>query len=158
MVFKFLRTVTAAMEDQGQDLWHREAVAELKRQVAEQAFTSIRDVLESHRNGGVDAGDQDTKSNNHDESQEAATEHEAPTSKNDFLRDHQTQLLFDTFYLGDALAQRDRDRDASGDDAAKAVSQILEERLQFSEDAIKALRARAGGYWTRTRLLFGLLD
>jgi hypothetical protein len=156
MVFKFLRALTAAMEDQGQDLWHREAVEELKRQVAEQVFTSIRDALDADGNGEVDAGERDAESNNHEESQEEATEPETRTLKNDLLRDHQTQLLFDTFYLGDALAQRDRD--ASDDDAAKAVSRLLEERLQFSEDAIKALRARAEGYWTRTRLLFGLLD
>lgn len=159
MMFRFLRELTAAMEQQGQDLWNPDAVDEMKRQLVEQVVPDVRGVLSEMPISGSDqpvSNPDHTQESDDAEHESAPATESPPAQESDALQDCKIQLLFDLLYLSQALELRTPHSSGDDDDnSIKSVMNMLQE--EHGSPDTQSLATRAQEYWTRTQLLFGLL-
>ncbi|KAJ5717666.1 hypothetical protein N7488_003312 [Penicillium malachiteum] len=164
--FKFLRQLTAVMDEAGTDLWDPSTVSVLKTELQHNFETAIGSTLDAMtawgsaegKNADSPAADDQSK----EDTGEKSNDQENPTSPIadtiaakedlshlDILQDWQVQLLFDSRFLSNML----------GNPTTQLAGVI--ERIQNSMESdaatIKAIQKGAAEYWNRTELLFGLL-
>lgn len=163
--FKFLRRLTATMDESGPDLWDPSTVRVLKTTLAKQLEKTLSLTLEelegweASSKAIVDSEPKDEESATEGDKEEKAADGTTDTVDADAekpadappaeaLHDWKVQLFFDALYLANML----------GDPTQLAD---VVERVQKSADpslaAAKAIRKSSQEYWKRTELLFGLL-
>jgi hypothetical protein len=162
--FKFLRRLTATMDESGPDLWDPSTVQVLKNALEKQLAKSLGSTLEELESWDTSteaipkpetkdeeaAENGDKKDNGSDTDPDPLVTVEKPTDapEAEALGDWKVQLLFDALYLANMLG-----------DSTQLADVV--ERVQRSADpsvvAAKAVRKSAQEYWKRTELLFGLL-
>jgi DNA-binding protein YbaB len=154
--FKYLRRLTATMDENGSDLWDPSTVKVLKEALQrhlENALGSALEELEAWKPENKDAKPaQNGEEKGNDSSTETETETAEPNSPSpshtELLRDWKVQLFFDTMYLANML----------GDTTQLAgVADRVQKSAAPSAEAVKAVRKFALEYWKRTEMLFGLL-
>ncbi|KAJ5720960.1 uncharacterized protein N7483_008894 [Penicillium malachiteum] len=164
--FKFLRQLTAVMDEAGTDLWDPSTVSVLKTELHQNFENAIGSTLDDMTAWGSaerkiedspaadDQSKGDVKENSNDQENPTSpspdtTQAKEDISQVDVLRDWQVQLLFDSTYLANML----------GNPTTQLAGVI--ERIQNSmeSDAAteKGIQKGAVEYWNRTELLFGLL-
>ncbi|KAJ5809261.1 uncharacterized protein N7503_001479 [Penicillium pulvis] len=159
--FKFLRHLTANMDENGFDLWDPSTVKVLKGELQKQLENSIGSTLDgmgtwqtqnqttpnSEKNvekGEKDGGEEETEK----QDQPTNVQTEDAAAHADTLRDWKIQLLFDTIYLANML----------GDPTQLAgVAERIRNSAELKTEAAKSIHKGAAEYWKRTELLFGLL-
>ena len=161
--FKYLRRLTAIMDESGSDLWDPSTVKILKEALQKQLDAKINTTLEElqswsspNKSSEVSATkDDSTKTNDKpDESEDKSngedTKADDPddSSRADTIRDWKIQLFFDSVYLAHML----------GDPAQlEDVTIRVQKSAEPSPDTMKTMKKMAEEYWKRTELLFGLL-
>jgi hypothetical protein len=152
--FKYLRRLTATMDENGSDLWDPSTVKVLKEALQrhlESALGSALEELEAWKpENKDDKPAQNGEGKGNDSSTETGTETAEPNSPShtELLRDWKVQLLFDAMYLANML----------GDTTQLAgVADRVQKSAAPSAEAVKAVRKFAQEYWKRTEMLFGLL-
>jgi hypothetical protein len=162
--FKFLRRLTATMDESGSDLWDPSTVRVLKDALEKQLNKSLDSTLQqlegwetpteaiSKTESTVEeaAENGDKKKNGAGTAPETVNTVEKPAdaSQAEALHDWKVQLLFDALYLANML----------GDSTQLAdVVERIQKSAAPSVTATKAIRKSAQEYWKRTELLFGLL-
>lgn len=160
--FKFLRHLTATMDENGFDLWDPSTVKVLKGELQKQLEISIGSTLndmgtwktqiqitpnsEKSKERGEKDGEEGEKEEQ-DDSTDDQTKDDA--SHANTLRDWKIQLLFDTIYLANML----------GDPTQLAgVAERVQNSAELSTEAVKSIQKGAAEYWKRTELLFSLLS
>ncbi|KKA25381.1 hypothetical protein T310_0559 [Rasamsonia emersonii CBS 393.64] len=153
--FKFLRRLTETMEEFGPDLWSPSSVRVVKEKLNKIISDSFMTELEglkdpSHTNEKV------VNSELNSEAAEDGTDKKQSSNSDNTSsldpRDWKIQLLFDAFYLRDALSI-----EISDAPNLNTVTEKLRDEIEKSNEIIEALRKAAHEYWKRTELLFGLL-
>ncbi|KAJ5127658.1 hypothetical protein N7448_008437 [Penicillium atrosanguineum] len=159
--FKYLRRLTATMDENGSDLWDPSTVKVLKESLQKHLETALGSTLEELEawkpeiNEPKTQGDKDAQNGDEEEDAENSPETETETtelpnspSHTEVLHDWKVQLFFDAMYLANMLG-----------DATQLAG--VAERVQKSAgpgaEAVKAMRKLAQEYWKRTEMLFGLL-
>ncbi|KAG5297061.1 Vps51 superfamily domain-containing protein [Histoplasma ohiense] len=170
--FRLLRGLATAMERQGPDLWNPSAVDILKNKLRQTISSCISlDFEKSTHNVRSDAkrpiqNEQQPTSEtpNGDDSTEATvtdTTHKATTQADvccpEVLRDRKIQLVFDVFYLGEALSMRNTGRPQAEDHISSIVELVKKDVELDGDTELAILESRAHEYWKQTQLLFGLL-
>lgn len=160
--FRYLRRLTATMDENGSDLWDPSTLKVLKESLQKHLETALGSILEELEAWKPEAkepksqGDKEAQDDGEEKDAEHSTETETTESAElphspshtEVLRDWKVQLFFDAMYLANML----------GD-----VTQLagVAERVQKSADpgaeAVKAVQKLAQEYWKRTEMLFGLL-
>ncbi|KAJ5280087.1 hypothetical protein N7478_005459 [Penicillium angulare] len=165
--FRFLRNLTATLDENGSDLWDPSTVTVLKGELHKQletAITAVFDEMKSWDNAskittetpvteksGEENGSEGgaAKEDSANEDADSKPEEAEDTSQKDIHQDWKIQLLFDTTYLANML----------GDPTTQLAGVV--DRIQKSADpsaeAVKSIQESAAEYWKRTELLFGLL-
>ncbi|KAJ5674703.1 uncharacterized protein N7477_004637 [Penicillium maclennaniae] len=160
--FKYLRRLTATMDEKGSDLWDPSTVKVLKQLLQkhlEISLGSVLDELEAWKPKTKESksnGDKEVQNGGEEKDAETSTETEtaetpelpnAP-SHTEILRDWKVQLFFDAMYLANML----------GDATQLAgVAERVQKSAEPSAEAVKAVRKLAQEYWKRTEMLFGLV-
>ncbi|OJD21489.1 hypothetical protein ACJ73_07171 [Blastomyces percursus] len=170
--FKLLQKLVTMMEQQGRDLWNPSAVGVLKNKLHKMISSSISADLEK---SSTDSAASDAKSpiqNEHqssnripnDDSVPEATVTELPQEptnpadiSSEVWRDRKIQLVFDVFYLDEALSMRNGRHPQAEDDLGSIVELVRKDTDLDSDMALRTLESRAQEYWKQTQLLFGLL-
>lgn len=159
--FKYLRRLTATMDESGSDLWDPSTVKVLKEALRKHLETALGSTLEEleawkpNTKGFKSESKDDTSAQDDGEEKDAEDSQDTEPiiesnspSHTEVLRDWKIQLFFDAMYLANMLG-----------DASQLAG--VAERVQKSADpnaqAVKAVRKLAQEYWKRTELLFGLL-
>ncbi|CAL5868603.1 uncharacterized protein PFLUO_LOCUS2830 [Penicillium psychrofluorescens] len=162
LTFKFLRHLTATMDETGPDLWDPSTLLILKSTLQEQleeAITSALKDLDTSRipeakpelNGDQPAHEdpqEETKSRNEGESPKSEAHTADAPSQAEILRDWKLQLFFDSLYLAEMLGDSEK--------LAGAIEKA-QKGAELSAPVVKTTRNLAQDYWKRTELLFGLL-
>ena len=163
--FKFLRRVTATMDDIGMDLWDPSTVHALKEELQTQLNQSLGSTLDNIETWKFDSGavespdkktDGITESNEgredvvgtNDQRTRADSEQFEGATGAEVLRDWKMQVLFDTVYLTNMLG---------GSFKLAGVMDRVQESNDLSPEIVKTIQKFARDYWKRTELLFGLL-
>lgn len=160
--FKYLRRLTAIMDENGSDLWDPSTVRVLKEALQKQLESLINttlDELESWKSPNKSSAaseikEEESKDEKSDETEpESNEENNKPEDPNDSsgadtLRDWKIQLFFDAVYLTHMLGDPTQLADVIG---------RVQKSAEPSSDMLKAMRKMAQEYWKRTELLFGLL-
>ncbi|KAJ6088393.1 hypothetical protein N7486_009654 [Penicillium sp. IBT 16267x] len=160
--FRFLRHLTATMDESGFDLWDPSTVKVLKCELQKHLETSIGSTLDDmatwkpqskikpspEKNEEKDEKDgEEEEKEKQDEPTDLQTDDDA--SHADTLRDWKIQVFFDTIYLANLL----------GDPTQLAgVAERVQKCAEISVEAVKSIQKGAAEYWKRTELLFGLLS
>ncbi|KAJ5667382.1 hypothetical protein N7507_003246 [Penicillium longicatenatum] len=159
--FKFLRHLTATMDENGVDLWDPSTVKVLKGELQKRLETSIGSMLDDMGiwKNAIETTSSPEKSEEKGEKNYEAEENkerdesidpkiEDDASHANALRDWKIQLFFDTIYLANML----------GDPTQLAgVAERVQKSAELSAEAVKSIQKGAAEYWKRTELLFGLL-
>lgn len=161
--FKYLRRLTAIMDESGSDLWDPSTVKILKEALQKQLDTKINTTLEELESWSSpnqpsevsETKDDSTKTNDKpDEPEEKSNGEDTKaddsddSSRADKIRDWKIQLFFDAVYLAHML----------GDPAQlEDVTTRVQKSAEPSPDTMKTMKKMAEEYWKRTELLFGLL-
>lgn len=161
--FKFLRRLTASMDQSGSDLWDPSTTKALKTILKPKIEASFATTLEELETWGASSkkvaaseaeDDQPVTNGKEEDSDASATQKEATESKSqerpshtEILHDWKIQLLFDAVYLAAML----------GDPTQLAVVERVQKSADPSNEVVKGVRKFAQEYWKRTELLFGLL-
>ncbi|KAJ5570209.1 uncharacterized protein N7459_009639 [Penicillium hispanicum] len=161
--FKFLRRLTATMDENGSDLWDPSTVRALKQELQKQleatlsstldemgtwtsASTTDKSYSEDPSTGASDEKDNGVDTDNG--KADAVSETNVTALTIEVLHDWKVQLFFDTIYLSNML----------GDSTQLAgVVDRVQKSINPSPEAVKAIQKLAQDYWKRTELLFGLL-
>lgn len=159
--FKFLRHLTANMDENGFDLWDPATVKVLKGELQTQLETSIGSTLDemgtwkaqtqitTKSEKGEEKSEKGGEEEKEKENQPTDAQIEDDASHANTLRDWKIQLLFDTIYLANML----------GDPTQLAgVAERVQNNAKLSTEAVKSIQKGATEYWKRTELLFGLLS
>lgn len=160
--FKYLRRLTAIMDESGSDLWDPSTVKVLKEALQKQLEGKINTTLEELESWSSpdktsetsETKDTSTKTNEKpDESEDKSNEedtkaNDSDNSQADIIRDWKIQLFFDAVYLACMLG----DPTQMGD-----VTTCVQKSAEPSPDMLKTMKKMAEEYWKRTELLFGLL-
>ncbi|KAF9891299.1 hypothetical protein FE257_004154 [Aspergillus nanangensis] len=164
--FKFLRRLVSYMDLQGPGLWDASTIQVLKQSLQQelaQSLTSAVEILVSHssvdQKKTTDTADEEPQVserpspevNGHDDQQPGHVK--SPLEQT--IRDRKFQLCFDALYLKNALFVQDGD-DHQFKSAMEKVRSSLES--EDEENSIKRMEQQAKEYWTRTRMVFGLLS
>lgn len=175
--FKYLRRLTAIMDENGSDLWDPSTVRVLKEALQKQIESMINTILEeletwnkpsgnSKENGSAENktdkkddaesksdSDSESKTKEEEEEQDKKPE-ESDSSKSNSetdivsIRDWKIQLLFDTVYLAHMLGDSTQLADVAG---------RVQKSAEPTPDVLKVVQKMGQDYWRRTELLFGLL-
>ncbi|CAI7622060.1 unnamed protein product [Penicillium manginii] len=164
--FKYLRRLTAIMEESGSDLWDPSTLRVLKvalQTQLEALIGSTLDELETWNSPGDSSESPETKGDDSKEDKEDGKEDEPVSvskeqnnkpeasedpSRSDTIRDWKIQLFFDAIYLAHML----------GDPAQLAdVAGRIQKSADTNPDMLKSMQKMGQEYWKRTELLFGLL-
>ncbi|KLJ12871.1 hypothetical protein EMPG_09464 [Blastomyces silverae] len=170
--FKLLQKLATAMEQQGSDLWNPSAVGVLKNKLHKMISSSISADLENSTHGATS----DARSPIHNEHQPGnktpngdgapeATVAELPQeptttadASSEVLRDRKIQLVFDVFYMNEALCMRNA-RPPQAEDDVRSIVELVRKDIGLDGDTeLGTLKSRAQEYWKQTQLLFGLLS
>lgn len=162
-IFKYLRRLTAAMEQHGPDLWNPSSVAVFKRTLVKHTSNSLQSAYESLSNSTSSASTSSTSSDNSTDSSESENKEGSSKSSEssdqqpspELLRDWKIQLIFDSIYLQRALATKG-DSDDNKNELSNVIDKIQED-VDLNKEFSKGLKKAAQEYWKRTELLFGLL-
>lgn len=163
--FKYLRRLTATMDESGSDLWDPSTVRVLKDALEKQLQKSLGSTLEElegwktsssavliSETNDVEASENDDQKNNGADAptDTVDTESEKQTGalQAEVLYDWEVQLLFDALYLANMLG---------GPTQLADVVERVQKSVDLSGAVTKAIRKSAEEYWKRTELLFGLL-
>lgn len=156
--FKFLRRLTATMDEKGTDLWDPSTVQVLKQELQKRVQVDVKSNLESLTALENQSKQSPQESSNGDQSQDEAMNKEnqngdksADTnevSQADIVRDWKIQLLFDTAYISNMLG---------GTSQLDSTFDQIRKSAEPSAAAVKIITKAAGEYWIQTELLFGLL-
>ena len=162
--FKYLRRLTATMDESGIDLWDPSTVHALKEELRKQLEAGLGSALDdlgtwntSGKAANSETKDEQSTEENHEKDKEnaagagstdAAAETSNDSSEADVLRDWKIQLFFDSTYLASMLG----DAINLGD-----VVERIQKSAEPSEEAVKNIQKGSHDYWKRTELLFGLL-
>nr|OQO27929.1 hypothetical protein B0A51_04275 [Rachicladosporium sp. CCFEE 5018] len=148
--FKFLTALQRSMASMGEDLWSRDAVHAVRRDVGA--------ALAGGFDGEVKEADEDVARDKNDApgSEAAATETEKDETAEQESKSQAahaaTQRLFDIIYLQHPLT-----RPSDSPDLFSKARATLQSRAHLDEAAQQRLQKSAKEYWKRTYLLFGLL-
>lgn len=158
--FKYLRRLTATMDESGSDLWDPSTVKVLKEVLQNHLESALGSTLKELEAWDTEAEDTKPKTKdekpvqngekNNDDSTEAETTAEPSNTPPhaEILRDWKVQLFFDAMYLSNML----------GDATQLAgVTERVQKSANPNADAVKAVQKLAQEYWKRTEMLFGLL-
>lgn len=166
--FKYLRRLTAIMDENGSDLWDPSTLKVLKEALQNQLETLIGSTLEEletwnspsksgetseTKDGGSKKDEKEGKegedeSDSEPKEQDNKTEISDDSTRSDTIRDWKIQLLFDAIYLANML----------GDSAQLAdVADRVQKSADTDPEMLKSMRKMGQEYWKRTELLFGLL-
>ncbi|KAJ5600400.1 hypothetical protein N7450_001467 [Penicillium hetheringtonii] len=157
--FKYLRRLTAIMDESGSDLWDPSTVKVLKEALQKQLEGKINTTLEELESWSSpdktsetsETKDTSTKTNEKpDESEDKSNEedtkaNDSDNSQADIIRDWKIQLFFDAVYLACMLG----DPTQMGD-----VTTCVQKSAEPSPDMLKTMKKMAEEYWKRTELLF----
>ncbi|KAJ5248900.1 hypothetical protein N7468_000351 [Penicillium chermesinum] len=155
--FKFLRRLTATMDEKGSDLWDPSTVQALKLELQKRLEWDIKSDLDSLATPSSPtkssakpsaAGDQPLDEDESNEGNRNNSLDANNDSKANALRDWTIQLLFDTIYLSNMLGDESR---------LGSVADNVSKSAELSAEAVKAIKKAASDYWKQTELLFGLL-
>lgn len=161
--FKYLRHLTATMDESGSDLWDPSTLRLLKGALEKELQKSLDSTIEelegwetSSKAGPTsEAKDEETANNGDKRENDAPTDAMDPESKSpahapqaEALHDWKVQLLFDALYLANMLGDPTQLADVVG---------RIQQSADLDDAAAKAIRKSAQEYWKRTELLFGLL-
>lgn len=144
--FRFLRSLMNTMDDCGSDLWDPSTVHVLKETLQKEVSTNISSALEN-----VDSPVKEPDEAQADSAKEPASEEPPPETKQN-LHDLKIQLFFDTVYLHNVLTSKSSESQLTG--LSERIKGSLDSELQ---DHTSRMEKSAAEYWTRTKLLFGLL-
>ncbi|KAJ5622930.1 hypothetical protein N7490_011535 [Penicillium lividum] len=157
--FKFLRHLTATMDENGYDLWDPSIVKVLKGELQKHLETAIGSTLDdmgtwltsTHITPNLEKSSAETEDDGEEGKEKEETTDLTPeddASQINTLRDWKIQLLFDTSYLANML----------GDPTQLAgVMERVEKSVKLSTEAVRSIQKGSAEYWKRTELLFGLL-
>ncbi|KAJ5107748.1 hypothetical protein N7456_004423 [Penicillium angulare] len=168
--FRFLRNLTATLDENGSDLWDPSTVAVLKGELHKQfetAIAAIFDEINTWDSASKLAADTPTTEKSGAENdiesgavkedsanEDAGSTPEEPkesedTSQRDIHQDWKIQLLFDTRYLANML----------GDPTTQLAGVVdrVQKSADLSAETATSIQKSATEYWKRTELLFGLL-
>ncbi|EPS28609.1 hypothetical protein PDE_03555 [Penicillium oxalicum 114-2] len=169
--FRFLRRLTAILDESGPDLWDPSTTRVLKQtlgKVLNDSGNSTLEKLESSKawSGAAvssaegakesDVGERSDENKTEEANRPGTDENSLDTqvkadhsnTNNEILREWKIQLLFDTYYLATML----------GDTSLlEGLVQRVRESVEPSPEMIKTIQKSAKEYWKRTELLFGLL-
>ena len=171
--FKFLREVMAGMGNAGHDLWNPTTVQTLKVNLENARASDLLEVVNASTseetslpnghdkavsdaddpNGTEDGGSKEDGTEDSHNAQDAASPapSSAARSPGCFI-----QLLFDVFYLYNAL--RPKVEDSSGyDEEHEEITSELSKQGSIDKVARQRLEKSASDYWKKTYLLFALL-
>lgn len=161
--FKYLRRLTATMDENGADMWDPSTVQvlkeELRKHVAESLGSALDDLetwptqVAAAVNSEEKADKPSEGSNEKDKENEANLTHLEPetsdgSSEADVLHDWKVQLFFDASYLANALEGLTQPGD---------IVDRVQKSAELSAETINIIRTGSRDYWKRTELLFGLL-
>ncbi|KAJ5936065.1 hypothetical protein N7454_005363 [Penicillium verhagenii] len=153
--FKFLRHLTATMDENGSDLWDPSTVKVLKTELQKRLETSIESTLKdmgtwNTQNSPAPTTEKSEETPEGDAGEDESADHKTDedTSHNNTLLDWKIQLLFDTIYLANMLG---------GPTQLAGVAESIQKSAEPSTEAVKIIQKGAAEYWKRTELLFGLL-
>ncbi|EDN08634.1 predicted protein [Histoplasma mississippiense (nom. inval.)] len=145
--FRLLRRLATAMERQGPDLWNPSAVDILKNKLRQTISSCISlDFEKSTHNARSDAkrpiqNDQQPTSEtpNGDDSTEATvteSTHKATTQADvcfpEVLRNRKIQLVFDVFYLGEALSMQNSGR-PQAEDGISSIVELVKKDIELDD-------------------------
>ncbi|KAJ5612694.1 hypothetical protein N7510_005888 [Penicillium lagena] len=161
LTFKFLRRLTATMDESGPDLWDPSTLHILKSTLQNQLEEAITSALkdldtsstseakpEPNGNRPAQEDSQEAKSENEDESPKSEAHTADAPSQAEVLHDWKLQLFFDSVYLAEMLG---------GSDKLSGAIEKAQKGAGLSAPVVKNTRQLAQDYWKRTELLFGLL-
>jgi hypothetical protein len=176
--FRFLRDLQREMTDMGTDLWSRQAVEAVKREigksVADAAEGAIKqkdgEVVSEQENANGEEGE-GAKVNGEERKGEKQDNGDAPIKEptsngvEATSRPQTLQLLFDVLYLqymlhtdaGNADTMQHPKTEQSNDGLSSLAGRLLGELNDLDTAAKGRLRRSARESWKRTYLLFGLL-
>ncbi|EME85289.1 uncharacterized protein MYCFIDRAFT_150388 [Pseudocercospora fijiensis CIRAD86] len=144
-VFRFLKSLQAAMSAVGNDLWSPAAVAALKIHNADKLGMGMGRVLEE-----MDQSDDGVAlTNGHAEAPKAAEGEKMSGAAAG--KDRLVEFLFDGMYLRRILVEK-----GSGSEMVGFVEK-LKRRIKLDAALIERLEKSVDEFWARTYLLFGLL-
>ncbi|KAJ6121989.1 hypothetical protein N7512_004454 [Penicillium capsulatum] len=151
--FKYLRCLTATMDENGTDLWDPSTVKVLKEQLREHLEESLRSTLDKLENWSAEVKDEKPAEERDEKQQEnnsdpAPVDSETADGEADVLRDWKIQLFFDSAYLEHAIG---------GPTQLKGAIDLVQAKIDLSAETTKAIQKGSQDYWKRTELLFGLL-
>ncbi|PGH00687.1 hypothetical protein GX51_05673 [Blastomyces parvus] len=170
--FKLLQKLVTTMEQQGPDLWNLSAVGVLKNKLRKMVSSTVSADLEKSTYGATS----DAKTPLQDEHQPGnetpngdsapeATMAELPQEppipakvSSEVLRDRKIQLVFDVFYLDEALSMRNARQSQVEGDLGSIVELVRNDVDLDGDTALGTIKSRAQEYWKQTQLLFGLLS
>ncbi|KAL2373932.1 hypothetical protein RJ035_004065 [Blastomyces gilchristii] len=169
--FKLLQKLVTTMEEQGPDLWNPSAVGVLKNKLHKMISSSISADLEKSTDSAASDAQSpihnehqpDNKTPNGDSAPEVTVAElpREPTTPADVssevLRDRKIQLVFDVFYLEEALSIRNFHHPKAEDDLGSIVELVRKDIDLDGDTELRTLESRAQKYWKQTQLLFGLL-
>ncbi|KAJ5484933.1 hypothetical protein N7539_004921 [Penicillium diatomitis] len=164
--FKFLRHLTAILEQRGSDLWDPSTTRILKKRLGKLLNESLKSAMKELETGEIESGntaspassDQGTVKNDSqvavkihsdkDISNNMAPQANDASNDGESMHDWKVQLLFDAWYLTTMLG-----------DSSQLDDAILQVQASVapSPEMIKTIQTSAKDYWKRTELLFGLL-
>jgi hypothetical protein len=173
--FKYLRRLTAIMDENGSDLWDPSTLRVLKETLQAQLETLIGSTLDDldNWNSPSKSGEasktkdedskkdetEDDKGDNKEDGEEGEPDSDSKeqnnkpeasdgSSRSETIRDWKIQLFFDAIYLAHIL----------GDPAQLAdVAGRVQKSANANAEMLKSMRKMGQEYWKRTELLFGLL-
>lgn len=161
--FKYLRRLTATMDENGADMWDPSTVQVLKEKLRKHVAESLGSALDDLEtwptqvaaavNSEEKADKPSEGSNEKDKENEANLTHLEPetsdgSSEADVLHDWKVQLFFDASYLANALEGLTQPGD---------IVDRVQKSAELSAETINIIRTGSRDYWKRTELLFGLL-
>lgn len=173
-VFKFLRALMSNMESAGHDLWNPTTVHAMKvhlfnartSELLEMVDTSSMEEKAPLTNGHHDAdGSEEANSENEDPKGDENTTNEPQEAGDDSSQapkspvgspESYIQLLFDVFYLRDALHTKVVDLSGNYNQEEQIFTE-LSEKGSIDKAARQRLEKSATDYWKKTYLLFALL-
>ncbi|KAL4898594.1 hypothetical protein BDV59DRAFT_167184 [Aspergillus ambiguus] len=149
--FKFLRRLVGYMDQYGPGLWDASTVQVLKLSLQDEVARSVAAAIELAKSSVAENKEESSEmpSEPNGDDQDSTDKSTAAQTLNDW----KLQLYFDAAYLKNAFAVKDMKHESLD----LAVEQVAGS-LGIEKSSIKSVEQRAGEYWSRTQLLFGLLS
>ncbi|KAL4927464.1 uncharacterized protein BDV17DRAFT_266302 [Aspergillus undulatus] len=154
--FRYLRRMVESMDLHGHGLWDTSTVQVLHHSLQKELAERITQFLNSLESP-ASTGEAEQKTESEDGKPTTQTENEQSESSEkptgSHLHDLKLQLYFDTMLLSNASTNKETQSNPLQEAAEKLQTSFGPE----AESISKTMDQRAQEYWTRTRLLFGLL-